>query len=186
MKISIFESYMDAAELLETDGERLAFYDAIFRYAFRGENPTLETKTLQIAWTIIKPFLDSSISGAKNGEKGGRPSKNEGLKGGVKTHSKTHKKTHPKTQYEYEEEEEGEGFRVFENSKTIPYAGGAGAVKAAPHSGMITSDVFAWVDENYPDHIAEQLEHRAKEEQLKAASVPCPPDIAAKVKGGAA
>ena len=64
--------------------------------------------------------------------------------------------------------------------------GGAGAEKAAPPTAATNEEIFAWVDENYPDHIAEQLQHRANEERMEAEATPCPPEILAKMKGGAA
>lgn len=187
MKISVFDSYMDAAEMLD-DGERLQFYDAIFRYAFRREEPDLSSKAVRVAWAIVKPFLDSSINGVENGKKGGRPTKTEGVSKGVKTPVKTPTETPPKTQYEGEEEDEGEGFRTLESSETVPdgacAAGGDGP--AAPRA-YDNAAVFREVDERFPDptgyepkDMAAYLEahNAAFEDRHPDAYVPTPEQIA--------
>lgn len=74
-KYTFFESYFEAVEDLP-DADRLAFLDAINLYAFRGVEPDFGAiPHLRIAWTLVKPSLDTSLTAFENGRKGGRPQK---------------------------------------------------------------------------------------------------------------
>ncbi len=68
--------------------QRLEVYDAIFRYAFCGTEPT-PSKTIKPLWTLIKPTLDSSIKKRDDGAKGGVKSKTSGSEEDETTGSET-------------------------------------------------------------------------------------------------
>ena len=69
-----FRSYAEALEPLE-DNQRLSLFDGIVMYAFYGvAYQPIDDKT-RLAFTLIKPILDSNIKKVLGGSKGGRPSK---------------------------------------------------------------------------------------------------------------
>ena len=83
----------------------------------------------------------------------------------------------------------GKGKGIESYSLSNSYAKGADAEKSAPLSD---SEVFDWVDKNYPDEqssftqeaIANTLKHRQHQEELEAESVPCPPELKVYRGGG--
>ena len=64
-RISFFENYFDIAEEL-SDGDRLAFYDAVMRYVFRDEEPDL-SGPLRLVFMAVRPNLDASVNGSRGG-----------------------------------------------------------------------------------------------------------------------
>lgn len=58
-KITFFESYYRSVAD-QPDDARLSFYESIFAYAFDGTEPSL-TGVLSMAFTLVKPTIDSSI-----------------------------------------------------------------------------------------------------------------------------
>lgn len=72
---SFFYSYFEALQTL-SDPQRLRLVDAMLEFAFCGVVPDLaDDMTLQLAWSLIRPNLERSISNAKSGARGGRPRK---------------------------------------------------------------------------------------------------------------
>lgn len=67
--MAFFDGYFLFGESLPPD-QRLAFYDAILRYAFRGEEPE-EGSPAWGAFMLIRATLDKSLSMAEIGRKGG-------------------------------------------------------------------------------------------------------------------
>ena len=82
-KFTFFVSYFDAYECLENDSEKLAFIDALLKYAFLGVLPDFEDK-LAGMFSLLKPNVDKSIKNIKqgeiNGSKGGAPPGNQNAK----------------------------------------------------------------------------------------------------------
>lgn len=68
-----FDSY-DAALRNLPDEDRLALYDAMCAFAFRGEEPSL-SPLLASFFALIKPTIEKSLERQENGKKGGRPRK---------------------------------------------------------------------------------------------------------------
>ena len=82
-KFTFFVSYFDAYECLENDSEKLAFIDALLKYAFLGVLPDFEDK-LAGMFSLLKPNVDKTIKNIKqgeiNGSKGGAPTGNQNAK----------------------------------------------------------------------------------------------------------
>lgn len=85
--VLFYLSYYEAIQGLKPM-QRLEVYDAIFRYAFCGTEPT-PSKTIKPLWTLIKPTLDSSIKKRDDGSKGGVKSKTSGSEEDETTGSET-------------------------------------------------------------------------------------------------
>ena len=66
---TVFRSYFEMTEdLAGDDAARLRFYDAVFRYVFKGETPDFSDQpVLRMAWRGIEPNLDTSINRARPG-----------------------------------------------------------------------------------------------------------------------
>lgn len=95
-KITFFVSYYEAAKLLPED-ERGAFLMGLLSYAFEGNEPDF-AGSQKLAFTLIKPNIDSSVRSHGAGKSGGRPKKGETtsetpLKTPLKTTSETNEKT---------------------------------------------------------------------------------------------
>lgn len=58
-QLTFFESYFDAIEDFD-DADRLALYDGLMRYVFRGEEPEFDGFKAT-AWKLIKPNVDKSL-----------------------------------------------------------------------------------------------------------------------------
>lgn len=71
-----YDSFRDSVEDME-DNDRLAFYEAIFDYALKGELPTNLSKELARLFKLVRPQIDANIKRRKDGKKGGRPSKKD-------------------------------------------------------------------------------------------------------------
>lgn len=82
-KFTFFVSYFYAYERLENDSEKLAFIDALLKYAFLGVLPDFEDK-LAGMFSLLKPNVDKTIKNIKqgeiNGSKGGAPTGNQNAK----------------------------------------------------------------------------------------------------------
>lgn len=80
-RFAFFESYYVAAMAMDSDKERLQFYDAICRYAFLDEEPQRipSDSKLFMAFELVRPNIDKSLkiynTNKKNGDKGGSPRK---------------------------------------------------------------------------------------------------------------
>lgn len=79
-KITFFESYYEAAQLMEPE-ERTDFYQSMFAYVFDGVEPVLDGRVQQIAWLLVKPNLESSLKKQEVGSLGGRPKSDAKTKG---------------------------------------------------------------------------------------------------------
>lgn len=95
-KITFFVSYYEAAKLLPED-ERGAFLMGLLSYAFEGSDPDF-SGSQKLAFTLIKPNIDSSVRSHGAGKSGGRPKKGETtsktpLKTPLETPLKTTRKT---------------------------------------------------------------------------------------------
>ena len=67
-----YRSFAEAARNVP-DEDRLAFYDALFDYAFNGEEPEDVTGVAMALFTIAKANIDANNRKADLGKKGGRP-----------------------------------------------------------------------------------------------------------------
>ena len=137
MFVKIFDNYHAGVSLLPKE-EQDAFYGAVMRYAFEGEEPEFEGIASAV-WMTIRDFIDKSIQGQGNGSKGGngRGNKNPdkdpdethsekgSIKGGCKTPSENQKNRRERNGIE-----NLEGF--YSNSNDA--SEGAEAAKAAPPS----------------------------------------------------
>ena len=66
--------YESVAEL--SDDDRLKVYDALFKYALDGEEPSLSGAPLAI-FKLMRPQVDANNRKYENGKKGGRPKAND-------------------------------------------------------------------------------------------------------------
>lgn len=67
--LAFFYNYFAFAETLPPD-RRLAFYDAVMRYAFRGETPAADSEVFAV-FMLVKPSLDKSLAMGEIGRRGG-------------------------------------------------------------------------------------------------------------------
>ena len=135
MFVKIFDNYHAGISQLPAS-EQDAFYGAVMRYAFDGEEPEFDGIKSAV-WATIKPFIDKSTKGQENGSKGGngRGNANTGKtdsethseKGGGKGGSKTHSENHRNRK---EGNGKGNPEGSFSNSEDAPC--GADAAGAAP------------------------------------------------------
>lgn len=77
---SFFENWFQLAESQTDDAKRLAFYDAVMRYAFDGEEPENvgrrgdgAKRAAYFAFLTVQPVLELSRKRAAAGSTGGRP-----------------------------------------------------------------------------------------------------------------
>lgn len=91
----IYESFFKVIDR-KSDGDRLALYDALARYHFKGEEPEGLPDHLADCFELMRPNLDKSSARydacVANGSKGGRPRKNQSEKPKVKTKQENHDK----------------------------------------------------------------------------------------------
>ena len=66
-----YRSFYEAIDDLE-DADKLACYNAIFKYALNGEEPT-EKGIVSTVFKLVRPLIDKNNESYKNGLKGGRP-----------------------------------------------------------------------------------------------------------------
>lgn len=74
-RVSFFYSFFQFAETLKTTDLRCSFYDMVFRYAFYGEQPTVDDTFLYGTFLLIKPNIDVNIKNVKKGKTSGRGKK---------------------------------------------------------------------------------------------------------------
>ena len=67
--LPFFGNYFEYAETLPTE-QRLAFYDAVMRYTFRGEEPPSDSPAYG-AFMLVKSGIDKSVSMSERGRAGG-------------------------------------------------------------------------------------------------------------------
>ena len=91
----IYESFFKVIDR-KSDEDRLALYDALARYHFKGEEPEGLPDHLADCFELMRPNLDKSSARYEacvaNGSKGGRPRKNQIEKPNEKTKKKNHDK----------------------------------------------------------------------------------------------
>lgn len=149
-KFSFFESFDKIASKLD-DGDRLALFDAMRDFAFRGVVPDFDG-TLDLIWDAIEPNITSSIKAQENGRKGGRGNTSKAdekpsSKAPTKPVSETPLKTTGKkqgfkpgvsTDMDMDREEE---VSFYEKKPSSDHASdGAAAAKAAPASTRCPRD----------------------------------------------
>lgn len=66
-----YRSYAEAVLELN-DKERLSIYDGMIRYAFLSEEYKPMNSATKMAFTLIKPIMDTTIKKVLGGSKGGR------------------------------------------------------------------------------------------------------------------
>ena len=86
MAVFVFFDSYDAALRNLPDADRLALFDAMCAFAFRGEEPSL-SPLLASFFALIKPTIKKSIERQENGKKGGRPRKEKQDENHTKNHS---------------------------------------------------------------------------------------------------
>lgn len=91
---TFFQSFGEAAMMMPDD-ERLAFYDAIVRFAILEEEPTDLPGSAKLVFAAIRPIVANSVRDTLNGSQGGRPRKTP-LETPLKTPTKTPLKTSTK------------------------------------------------------------------------------------------
>ena len=58
-KMTFFESYLSAADELETLAARGLFVLGVVQYGLRGEEPSFDDPACRMAFKVIKPFIDT-------------------------------------------------------------------------------------------------------------------------------
>ena len=72
MRISVFDNQHEAIKQLPEDRQG-AFWMAFFAYAFDGTEPEFDDPMERMAWMLVLPHIEKSITASENGAKGGRP-----------------------------------------------------------------------------------------------------------------
>ena len=77
-QFTFYSSFLDAILRIKKPAERCAAYDAICRYALRGELPDMDKlpDAAAIAFDLTKPNLDASRRKAISGKAGGKSKQN--------------------------------------------------------------------------------------------------------------
>lgn len=114
-KFSFFESFGEAAAVLP-DEQRLAFYDALVAYAFRGEEPDFDG-ILKVAWALARPNIDSSIKRSKTNSENARKAKAETT---AKTTAKAVAKTTAKTKPSKDMDKDKDKDRDMDKEEFVP------------------------------------------------------------------
>ena len=79
--VTFFRNWRELAALQGDDKQRLAFYEAIFDYAFDGKEPPEDTssdrcaRAARAAFLTVQPLIDKTNRDSANGGRGGRPPK---------------------------------------------------------------------------------------------------------------
>lgn len=150
-------SYFEALSTLE-DGDRLAMYDAIMGYVFKGEEPELQG-VLKSLFTLLRPNIDSSIrkyqANVENGKRGGRPRKHTPEEANPEKPSRNPEKTQqkpkenpekpqpkPRKNLELESESESERDRELKTSCTEPQGDSVPPVVELPLNDGSNFDIF--------------------------------------------
>lgn len=133
-KFSFFESFGEAAAVLP-DEQRLAFYDALVAYAFRGEEPDFDG-ILKVAWALARPNIDSSIKRSKTNSENARKAKVETTEKTVakttaKTTAKATAKTKPSKDKDKEKDRDMDKEEFVPLERTNSSKNGASAATAA-------------------------------------------------------
>lgn len=142
MKVTIFDNYHAGVSLL-SEPEQDAFYGAVMRYAFEGEEPDFDG-IAEAVWATIKPLIDKSLKGQQDGAKGGN---GRGNKNPPENPSETPPKTHLEnppgkpsgkrgSENQRKEKNEGKGKENPEGFFTLP----APSVDAAAAKAASTDD----------------------------------------------
>lgn len=72
--VVFYKDFFEAIRQQEPE-KRLQAYEAIFEYAFYGEETEIEDPTVNTIFTLVKPQIDENNERYLNGCKGGRPRK---------------------------------------------------------------------------------------------------------------
>ena len=153
-KVTFFKSYADAARKMKDDDMRLRFYDALIGYVFYGEEPDLsDDPTLDIAFTLVRPNVDSSAQKSIAGSSGGRPkSTSESTrKSSPKSTEKSTTESSPKSNRDRDRDmdKEKEGMKILpmeEEFSSRSANGVAAAAKAAPPPACPLCGTRLWRD----------------------------------------
>jgi len=171
-KFSFYRSFYDAVRGLPP-AERLGMYDAMADFAFRDEEPGFENPMLTMAWTLIRPLIESSKRGQVNGAKGGNGRGNSmGENPPQKTPLKPPLKTPPENPIGKEIEKEGEG--KTHKGFTHPPSAGAGVEDPAPRGGKEELQALFAEAESLTAAQAATVRARAEHDEMVASAVPCP------------
>lgn len=73
-RFTFFRSYYEAALLLPSEKERHEFYDALFAFAFRGEDPGSLSNSSRAVFEIVRHSVAKSVIRSAAGAKGGSAS----------------------------------------------------------------------------------------------------------------
>ena len=100
-QIVFYKNWWELAQLQTDDANRLAFYDAIFDYAFVGKvqdevgrDGDKALRAARFAFLTVQPIIDISVKRSKAGEASGEARREETNK---PTNTKTNKPTNTKT-----------------------------------------------------------------------------------------
>ena len=100
-QLVFYKNWWELAQLQTDDANRLAFYDAIFGYAFAGAVPQdvgpdggKASRAARFAFLTVQPIIDISVKRSKAGEASGEARRDETNK---PTNTKTNKPTNTKT-----------------------------------------------------------------------------------------
>ena len=137
-KFTFFESFYGAFSDFP-DEDRLELYDALMRYVFKGEEPSLDGSQATV-WQLVKPNVDKSVKRSQvntdNATKSDRKSDR-------KSESKATAEAKPSKDKDRDKEEDKEGKRNLpteEDSSSRHASDGAAAAKAAPASARCPRD----------------------------------------------
>lgn len=96
--VLFYKSFADAADCL-SNAQRLKFYDAIFKYAFYGEEILEDKSAARALFIQAKIQIDKNNQRYENGKKGGRPKKEKPNENQTETNSKAKGKVKVKDKY---------------------------------------------------------------------------------------
>lgn len=77
MKLTIHDNWHDGVRALPREAQD-AFYGALARYAFDGEEPGFQGIEAAV-WAVVRPFIDKSAKAQESGAKGGNGRGNKTL-----------------------------------------------------------------------------------------------------------
>ena len=84
--VLFYKSFTDAANNL-SNAQRLKFYDAVFAYAFYGEETLSDKSAARALFIQAKIQIDKNNQRYENGKKGGRPRKEKPNENQTKTNT---------------------------------------------------------------------------------------------------
>lgn len=164
-KFTFYASMADALSELPS-AQRLAVYDAMGSYAFEGVSPTFEDIAPKVAWKLIQPLIDKSVSFQESGRKGGRPKKETSDRSTLKRGVKAPLKADSDSDSERE-------VKTLSGFNPLSAHGASGGTEPATPCADVAG-IFEQVDLEYDALAAKAAEQRTAFDRLVSEAVPCP------------